>query len=101
EYFQMKNKMTEKFLNNLKGAISHAYDYLEDSLDIGNTLSSKLKSLGPEEFEGILRPAFQEDEWLLIAVGAALGFIAGILQFIFLFGGQLQTIPYIDMILFL
>lgn len=101
EYFQMKNKMTEKFMNNLQDAVSHAYDYLEHSLDIGNTLSNKLKSLEPEEFEGILRPAFQEDEWLLIAVGAVLGFIAGILQFIFLFGGALTEIGFLTYIPFL
>lgn len=101
EYFEMKNKMTEKMMNNLQEAISHAYDYLEHSLDIGGTLSRKLKALEPEEFEGILRPAFQEDEWLLIAVGAALGFIAGTLQFLFLFGGQLADITLLNYLTFL
>jgi len=28
----------------------------------------------------MLRPAFKEDEWSLIAVGAALGFLVGELQ---------------------
>jgi hypothetical protein len=39
-----------------------------------------MQRLTPEEFEGMLRPAFKEDEWSLIAVGAALGFIVGELQ---------------------
>jgi len=28
----------------------------------------------------MLRPVFKEDEWILIAVGAALGFLVGELQ---------------------
>jgi hypothetical protein len=34
----------------------------------------------PEEFEGMLRPAFKEDEPTLILVGAILGFLVGELQ---------------------
>jgi hypothetical protein len=39
-----------------------------------------MQELTPTEFEGILRPAFQQDEWILIAVGAMLGFLVGELQ---------------------
>jgi hypothetical protein len=39
-----------------------------------------MQQLTDEEFEGVLRPAFQQDEWKLIAVGAALGFLVGELQ---------------------
>ncbi|TPS15715.1 DUF445 domain-containing protein, partial [Acinetobacter baumannii] len=38
----------------------------------------------PSEFEGMLRPAFKEDEWALIAVGAVLGFVVGELQIQFM-----------------
>ena len=41
-----------------------------------------LATLPPDEFEGMLRPAFKEDEWILIAVGAALGFVVGVLQLV-------------------
>ena len=37
-------------------------------------------TLTPEEFEGVLRPAFQADERTLIIVGAILGFLVGELQ---------------------
>jgi hypothetical protein len=39
-----------------------------------------MQTLSPEEFEGLLRPAFEQDEWILIAVGAALGFLVGEMQ---------------------
>jgi hypothetical protein len=34
----------------------------------------------------MLRPAFEEDEWLLLAVGALLGFAVGWFQLVFIFG---------------
>ena len=36
-----------------------------------------MQELNEEEFEGLLRPAFQQDEWILITVGAVLGFLVG------------------------
>ncbi|MDX1497840.1 MAG: hypothetical protein R3352_09815, partial [Salinisphaeraceae bacterium] len=54
--------------------------YAHEAMDLTNVLSSRLEKLPPDEFEGMLRPAFQEDEWLLIAVGAALGFCVGVGQ---------------------
>jgi uncharacterized membrane protein YheB (UPF0754 family) len=53
------------------------------------TLHDKMRKLPPEPFEGVLRPAFQQDEWKLIAAGAALGLVAGVLQLVYLFGEAL------------
>ena len=58
----------------------HIERYAADALDIRNTLTTKMRELTPAEFESLLRPAFQQDEWILIAVGAALGFLVGELQ---------------------
>ena len=49
----------------------------------------RMESLSPEEFQDLLRPAFQEDEWILIAIGGALGFGAGLAQLILMFGQTL------------
>jgi hypothetical protein len=49
-------------------------------MDLENTLATKMQELTPEEFEALLRPAFQQDEWILIAVGACLGFMVGEMQ---------------------
>ena len=53
-----------------------------------------LQALPPEEFEGILRPAFQEEELKLILVGMALGIVAGTAQMILIFGGNFREIFY-------
>ena len=47
------------------------------------------QALDAKSFEGVLRPAFQADEWKLFVTGAVLGTIAGVLQLIYLFGGSL------------
>jgi hypothetical protein len=43
-----------------------------------------MKQLTPTEFEGMLRPAFKEEEWILITVGAVLGFMVGEMQIQFM-----------------
>jgi hypothetical protein len=43
--------------------------------------------LPPDEFQDLLRPCFQEDEWKLILLGGVLGLLAGLAQLIFVFGG--------------
>ncbi len=44
------------------------------------SLAQRMKQMSSVEFQGLLRPAFQEDEWILIAMGAIMGLIAGSLQ---------------------
>lgn len=50
-------------------------------------LHRRMVEMPPEDFQGLLRPCFQEDELKLILVGAALGFVAGLSQLVFVFGG--------------
>jgi uncharacterized membrane protein YheB (UPF0754 family) len=56
------------------------FAHTDRALDLENTLRDRLGKLSPDEYEGTLRPAFQEDEMTLILVGAALGLVAGLLQ---------------------
>ena len=50
-------------------------------------LRERMEALPSVEFQSLLRPCFQEDEWKLILTGAVLGFLAGLAQLIFVFGG--------------
>ena len=58
----------------------------ERSEAIESLIYERIVALPPEEFIGLLRPAFQEDEWMLVMVGAILGFIAGWLQLLVVTG---------------
>ncbi len=57
-------------------------DYVSEAIALEEELCRNLKSLNSAEFEEVLRPVFREDESTLIAVGAALGGVAGLLQFL-------------------
>ncbi len=52
---------------------------------IDRLLRERMEAMPPEQFQDLLRPCFQEDEWILILVGAALGFLAGLAQLLFVF----------------
>ncbi|HEX5359892.1 MAG TPA: DUF445 domain-containing protein [Fluviicoccus sp.] len=80
QYIEMKANVAERIMAQLPETMKHMESYAEDAMDIRNTLVERMQRLTPTEFEGMLRPAFKEDEWSLIAVGAALGFLVGELQ---------------------
>ena len=84
KYIEMKNQVAARILACLPETMKHAESYADDAMDIRNTLVGRMQQLTAEEFEGMLRPAFKEDEWSLIAVGAALGFIVGEMQIHFM-----------------
>lgn len=53
---------------------------------IREMITSRVKSLPPEGFVELLRPAFEEDEWMLIVMGGVLGFVAGWIQLLVVTG---------------
>lgn len=59
----------------------------ERSQVVEDLLYERMESLPPVEFQDLLRPCFQEDEWKLILLGAVLGLAAGIAQWLLVFGG--------------
>lgn len=85
KYDALKDMAATRFVESLPLSIHRTFEYTENALDLETTMREKMAGLSPDEFEGVLRPAFQEDEWILILVGAALGGLAGLGQLVFLF----------------
>ncbi|MBP2321314.1 uncharacterized membrane protein YheB (UPF0754 family) [Kibdelosporangium banguiense] len=81
---EMKREAAIKAVERLPDTIRHAEGYLTETLDVGNTIATKMRDLTRAEYEDLLRPAFRRDEWKLIAVGAAIGFLVGELQVLLL-----------------
>ena len=52
----------------------------ERSAALAELLAGKMKEMTPAEFQGLLRPAFQQDEWILLVLGAVTGLLAGTAQ---------------------
>ena len=80
KYQEMKRTVADKVMEHLPETLGHMEAYAEEAMDLKNLLVNKMQELTEEEFEGLLRPAFQQDEWILITVGAVLGFLVGELQ---------------------
>ena len=55
-------------------------DLVARQLAVEELLQEKMNQLSADEFESIMRPVFKDDEWLMISVGAVLGFLVGELQ---------------------
>ncbi|MGW4248856.1 DUF445 domain-containing protein, partial [Nocardia sp. NPDC004722] len=68
-------------LDHVKAAAHSGFDrHAIEALDVRNLVIEKTKQLTDDEYEGLLRPAFKQDEWKLVAIGAVLGFLVGELQ---------------------
>jgi len=80
KYKSMKEVVARKLMDRLPETLRHAEKYAGDAMDLENTIVAKMQELTEEEFEELLRPAFKQDEWILIAVGAVLGALVGEFQ---------------------
>jgi len=83
-YFKMKDLAVKRIFSDSEKYVSYLHKYADEALHIGDDLCEKMRNLSPEEFENVLRPAYQQDEWKLILVGAILGMGAGFLQLYFI-----------------
>ncbi|WJG08194.1 DUF445 family protein [Aliiglaciecola sp. LCG003] len=80
KYYRMKQLAAEQIFASSDKYLLYAHEYANNALKVGDDLCARMQLLTPEEFEGVLRPAYQADEWKLIVVGAILGMIAGFMQ---------------------
>jgi uncharacterized membrane protein YheB (UPF0754 family) len=77
---QIKLIAVAKAIERLPETLQYLEDYVTEALDVQNTIVDRMQKLTPLEFEMLLRPAFRQEEWKLIAVGAMIGFLVGELQ---------------------
>jgi uncharacterized membrane protein YheB (UPF0754 family) len=83
-YQEMKLSITAQVMARLPHTLRHVELYAKQAMDVRSLLVEKMQHLTDRQFERLIRPAFEEDEWKLIAVGAILGFLMGELQAIVL-----------------
>ena len=79
-YVEMRQFVVDKVVSLIPQASKGIEQYAMDALDVQNTIVARMDELTPAQFEGLLRPAFKQDEWKLVACGAVLGFIIGEIQ---------------------
>jgi len=85
KFLQMKEDIATKVMEKIPDIIDLSYEYTQTALDMEATIRDKMAVLPPEDFEGVLHPAFEEDEIQLIILGGVLGAIVGVIQLFTLF----------------
>jgi uncharacterized membrane protein YheB (UPF0754 family) len=80
EFEALKRRIVDRLMDELPNHAHVLESYTLETLDIQNTLRSKMAALPPEDFLGVIRPAFEQDEWMLVVGGGALGAAVGLLQ---------------------
>ncbi|MFL6144011.1 MAG: DUF445 domain-containing protein [Labedaea sp.] len=83
---EMKHAAADRAMTYLSSTALQAKDYATGAMDVADTIASRMCRLRRVEYEGLLRPAFRQDEWKLIAVGAIIGALVGELQVLLLLG---------------
>lgn len=86
-YADLKDTVTDRALEMSLTPLDDPKFSEERSHVIQGIFSRRMKDMNNEEFQGLLRPAFQEDEWILIALGGVLGMLAGWVQLVVMFSG--------------
>jgi len=79
-YQQLKKTISAKVIERLPETMRYVEDYARETMDVQNLLVQKMQQLDEQQFEALIRPAFEQDEWILITVGAVLGFVMGEIQ---------------------
>ncbi len=79
-YRALKQQIADRVVARLPERIADFEAYAARQLAVEDLLVEKMDQLSNDEFESIMRPVFKDDEWLMISVGAVLGFLVGELQ---------------------
>ena len=82
---ELEAEMLERVRDELPRPGGLLHTFAGRAVDIENAIGERMQKLPPDEFEEVLRPAFQQDEWKLILAGAILGCLAGVAQFVYVF----------------
>ena len=85
EYRHLKEYASEKAVEVTSVAFADPHFNEERARIVREMLAGRMAALPPVDFQQLLRPAFQEEEIKLILIGAALGFLAGLAQWVYVF----------------
>jgi len=79
-YDEAKAMATDRVIADLPTIFLTAEDYINKAMNLEPILTERVQAMDVADFEQLLHPVFQEDEWILILLGGILGFVVGMLQ---------------------
>ena len=71
---------SKKATDSMYQLLTNLHPYVDETLNIEETLRIRMSAMTSAQFERVLHPIFEEDELTLILSGGGLGFLAGFLQ---------------------
>ena len=80
KYNAMKQSVADRVVARMPESAHHIEAYATERLGIEATLIERMQLMDTDSYENLLRPAFKDDEWIVVALGATLGFLFGELQ---------------------
>lgn len=80
QYQDMKQQIADLVVAKLPETSSYIEEYFDERLNLEELMIEKMGELDSESYENLLRPAFKDDEWIIVVLGAALGFAFGLMQ---------------------
>ena len=86
EYERLKETVSAKALEIARDPFDDPVFNEERASVVERVTRERMEAMTPAGFRDLLRPAFEEDEYKLIVVGAFLGLVAGMLQLVLVFG---------------
>ena len=81
---ESRKQLAGEFASRLSQASEVMEKLINRSMNVKATIYNRMKDLPGADFETLLRSAFQEDEWILIILGAVLGAIVGLGQMFYM-----------------
>ncbi|CAH0482595.1 unnamed protein product [Peronospora belbahrii] len=79
-YVNIKEDVTNHIVEIFPESLRQIESYATVAMDLEVTLREKMKLLTSEQFENLLHPIFEEDEWKLVVMGGVLGVVIGVVQ---------------------
>ncbi|TDH67591.1 hypothetical protein CCR75_006211 [Bremia lactucae] len=79
-YANIKEDVTNHIVEIFPESLRQIESYATVAMDLEVTLREKMKLLSSEQFENLLHPIFEEDEWKLVVMGGVLGVVIGVMQ---------------------
>lgn len=81
-----KTMATDSVVDSMAETSKHLEKYLDHAMDLETVLREKMSEMRPSDFERLLHPVFEEDEWKLVLMGGVLGIFIGLMQW-YVLGG--------------
>ena len=80
EYAKLKTDLIDRSIEITMVPVSDPAFNASRAQKIYEMFRERIRDLTPQEFQNLLRPAFKEDEWILIVLGGVTGFLAGLIH---------------------